>query len=75
MLNDAFQRETRRFDVEHALPAWDALIAKQQSSLAALGVPAMKGAGEVCRVPLVQGRPLTQEQIQRKVMRVLDGLV
>ncbi|THH33740.1 hypothetical protein EUX98_g471 [Antrodiella citrinella] len=38
---DAFRRELVKFDTERALPAWDALISKQQTELESLGVPAM----------------------------------
>lgn len=41
MLNDAYKKELRKFDIERALPAFDGLIAKQQAALAHLNVPTM----------------------------------
>lgn len=41
MMNDAFRKELQKFDSERVLFAWDGLLQKQQSSLEALGVPAM----------------------------------
>jgi hypothetical protein len=41
MMSDTFRRETRKFDLERVLPAWDGLITKQQSALHELGVPLM----------------------------------
>ena len=41
MLNDAYKKELRKFDMERALPAFDGLIAKQQAALAHLNVPTM----------------------------------
>ena len=40
-MTDAFCRELKQFDKERALPAWDGLISRQQSTLETLGVPTM----------------------------------
>ncbi|KAI0079731.1 alpha/beta-hydrolase, partial [Panus rudis PR-1116 ss-1] len=40
-MSDAFRKELLKFDAERVLPAWDGLLAKQQASLEALGVPGM----------------------------------
>jgi hypothetical protein len=41
MLQDAYQRELRKFDEGRVLKAWDGLISKQQTRLESLGVPNM----------------------------------
>ncbi|KAJ3535419.1 hypothetical protein NMY22_g6503 [Coprinellus aureogranulatus] len=41
MLQDAYQKEIRKFDKERVLPAWDGLMARQQGRLGSLGVPNM----------------------------------
>lgn len=40
-MSDNFRKELRKFDVERALPAWDALIRGQQARLEALKIPTM----------------------------------
>jgi hypothetical protein len=40
-MSDNFLKEVRKFDVERALPAWDALVRGQQARLEALKVPTM----------------------------------
>lgn len=40
-LETAFSKELRAFDSDQALPAWDALVTRQQSALEAMGVPGM----------------------------------
>ncbi|KAL4075666.1 hypothetical protein J3A83DRAFT_4089001 [Scleroderma citrinum] len=64
MLNDAFRRDTQKFDVDRVLIAWDALMEKQQTALETLGVPTMFRTG-------------SQENYekQKKVMQVLEGLI
>ena len=41
MMTEGFRRELQKFDTERALPAWDGLIKKQQTTLESLGVPSM----------------------------------
>lgn len=41
MLNDAYKKDLKKFDMERALPAFDGLIAKQQAVLTRLNVPTM----------------------------------
>lgn len=40
-LSESFRRELRQFDRDRVLPAWDGLVAKQQTMLESLGVPTM----------------------------------
>ncbi|KAI0698873.1 Alpha/Beta hydrolase protein [Cytidiella melzeri] len=40
-MTDSFRRELQRFDAERVLPAWDGLVARQQTTLESLGVPTM----------------------------------
>jgi hypothetical protein len=60
-MSDNFRKELRNFDVERALPAWDALVQGQQARLEALKVPTMfvtseTGDVEVCIQFLPNGR-------------------
>ncbi|KAF5333574.1 hypothetical protein D9611_002295 [Ephemerocybe angulata] len=64
MLQDAYQREIRKFDKERVLSAWDALAARQQAQLEALGVPNM----------FVTSEPKDKER-QKQIIQVLVGLV
>ncbi|KAF7313492.1 hypothetical protein HMN09_00505100 [Mycena chlorophos] len=41
MISRAYEKELKQFDTERALLAWEQLVAKQQSALAQLNVPAM----------------------------------
>lgn len=52
-MSDNYRKELRKFDVERALPAWDALVRGQQARLEALKIPTMfvtseTGDVEVC---------------------------
>lgn len=52
-MSQSFEKELDKFDKERVLPAWDALISRQQAALDKLGVPSMfvskeKGDREVC---------------------------
>ncbi|KAG8904400.1 hypothetical protein FRB99_001822 [Tulasnella sp. 403] len=59
------ERELRRFDVETALPAWDALVKKQQQTMENLGVPMMFPTTD-----------LTSRTRQQRLVRVIEeGLV
>ncbi|KAG8980806.1 hypothetical protein FRB90_007480 [Tulasnella sp. 427] len=40
-LNDELSKAEREYDLKHALPAWDALVTKQQDAMEKLGVPTM----------------------------------
>ena len=40
-MSDNLRKELRNFDVEHVLPAWDALVRCQQARLEAVKVPTM----------------------------------
>ncbi|KAF8743830.1 hypothetical protein AX14_000236 [Amanita brunnescens Koide BX004] len=64
MLNDAYKKELRKFDMERALPAFDGLIAKQQAALAHLNVPTMCVSDD-----------MDLRERQQRVMQVLTGLV
>ncbi|KAF8631163.1 hypothetical protein AX15_002502 [Amanita polypyramis BW_CC] len=64
MLNDAYKKELVKFDTERVLPAFDGLVAKQQTALARLNVPTMSAGDD----------KLLQEQ-QQRIMQVLTGLV
>lgn len=44
-MTTAYQKELKKFDEERALLAWDGLISKQQTALAALGIPTMFNTG------------------------------
>ena len=81
MLNDAYKKELRKFDMERALPAFDGLIAKQQAALAHLNVPTMCVSDDMdlrevhqpgfCLVKVNE----IYVQRQQRVMQVLTGLV
>ncbi|KAF8351241.1 hypothetical protein F5887DRAFT_936518 [Amanita rubescens] len=64
MLNDAYKKDLKKFDMERALPAFDGLIAKQQAALARLNVPTMFASDD---------KDLRERQ--QRVMQVLTGLV
>ncbi|KAG1739838.1 uncharacterized protein EDB91DRAFT_1134042 [Suillus paluster] len=64
MLNDAFRKELQKFDAERVLFAWDSLLQKQQSTLEALGVPAMFPTDL-----------RADREKQQKVIQVLEGIV
>ncbi|KAK2466401.1 hypothetical protein APHAL10511_002043 [Amanita phalloides] len=64
MMNDAHKKDLERFDKERALPAFDSLVAKQQSALADLGVPTMTVSDD---------KALRERQ--QRVMQVLTGLL
>ena len=60
-MSDNFRKELRKFDVERALPAWDALVQGQQARLEALKIPTMfvtreTGDVEVCIQCFLNGR-------------------
>ena len=64
MLQDAYQRELRKFDQGRVLHAWESLISKQQARLESLGVPNMSVG--------------SQQQVREKqaqIMQVLVGLL
>ncbi|OBZ71840.1 hypothetical protein A0H81_08216 [Grifola frondosa] len=63
-MTESFRRELHRFDLERVIPAWDGLVTKQQTTLEALGVPAM--------FPTTVG---VDRERQQKVMQVLGGIV
>lgn len=82
MLSDAYKKELKKFDTERVLVAWDGLVAKQQSALENLRVPAMFKTDistdrEVTDV-IAQKRSLphllTSEQRQQRVIQVLEGI-
>jgi len=81
MLNDAYKKDLKKFDMERALPAFDGLIAKQQAALARLNVPTMsasddKDLREVSSTCLLACPTLKKKlQRQQRVMQVLTGLV
>ncbi|KAJ7067935.1 hypothetical protein C8F01DRAFT_581985 [Mycena amicta] len=60
----AKHKELKQFDSERALPAWDALVARQQTALAALGIPAMYPTAEK-----------SDRELQQRVVQVLEGIV
>jgi len=64
LMSDNFQKELRKFDVERALPAWDALVRGQQARLEALKVPTMFVTSETGDV-----------EKQRRVVNVLEGIL
>lgn len=64
MLSDAYAQEIRKFDKERVLPAWDGLIAQQQTALEQQDVPTMFSTSQ----------PDTR-QLQQRVVQVLEGLV
>ncbi len=82
MLNDAYKKDLKRFDMERALPAFDGLIAKQQAALARLNVPTMSVSDdtdlrEVSSTCLLAVANVERNILQRqqRVMQVLTGLV
>ncbi|KAH6915222.1 hypothetical protein BKA70DRAFT_1258328 [Coprinopsis sp. MPI-PUGE-AT-0042] len=64
MLQDAYQRELRKFDEGRVLNAWDGLISKQQTRLESLGVPNM----------FVGSHPQARQK-QAQIMQVLVSLL
>jgi len=60
---DGFRKELERFDGQRALPAWDSLVAKQQTILESLRVPAM----------FVTSEPSDRER-QQRVVHVLASM-
>ncbi|KAF7792109.1 hypothetical protein EIP86_003139 [Pleurotus ostreatoroseus] len=83
-MTDGFRRDLQKFDTERALPAWDGLIAKQQTTLESLGVPAMflttePADREVGCFARSSAHARTDErrtyQRQQRVMQVLDNFL
>lgn len=64
LMSDNFRKDLRKFDVERALPAWDALVQGQQARLEALKVPTMFVTTETGDV-----------EKQRRVVNVLEGIL
>ncbi|EIW82463.1 hypothetical protein CONPUDRAFT_136957 [Coniophora puteana RWD-64-598 SS2] len=64
MLNSAYRMELKRFEEERIVNAWDSLVAEQQFTLEAAGVPTIFGTDSK-----------TELEKQRNVMQVLDALI
>ena len=80
-MSDAYRKELRKFDTERVLVAWDALVAKQQTSLENMAVPAMfvtdtKADREVgpLKQPTRDSYLIILSQRQQRVIQVLEGI-
>lgn len=58
---DELKRAELEYDLNHVLPAWDALVHKQQTVMESLGVPAMLPSTD----PTERGR-------QQRIIRVME---
>ena len=45
-MKDLFEKELQKFDSDRVLPAWDALVTRQQAALEEAAVPAMFESNE-----------------------------
>ncbi|CAL1702086.1 unnamed protein product [Somion occarium] len=61
-MTDNFRRELAQFDLQRALPAWDGLLAKQQTALETLGVPTIFATSSKA-----------DRERQQRVIQVLTG--
>ncbi|KAF7301589.1 hypothetical protein MIND_00724400 [Mycena indigotica] len=64
MISRAYEKELKQFDSDRALPAWDALVAKQQTTLAQLGLPSMFLTTEK-----------SDRERQHRIIQVVEGIV
>lgn len=64
MIQTAFKRELEKFDRGRALLAWDGLISKQQTTLAAHNVPTMFAS--------IEGKDRDRQQC---VIQVLENIL
>ncbi|KAF9008829.1 hypothetical protein BDQ17DRAFT_1539242 [Cyathus striatus] len=64
MIKDSLKKEMAKFDQERALPSWDGLVAKQQTALENLGIPAMYATQDK-----------TVRERQQRIIQVLEGVV
>ncbi|KAF7331754.1 hypothetical protein MKEN_00055200 [Mycena kentingensis (nom. inval.)] len=64
MLSRAYEKELDRFDAERALPAWDALITRQQTTMLELGIPTM-----------FQTTEKQDRERQQKVVQVVESII
>ena len=83
MMLAAFHKELAEFDRSRILPAWDALVEKQQAALESRAVPAMKVTTTACDREVGESNPVViarvgsdgPEQRQQRVIRVLEGIL
>ena len=83
MITDAFKKEIRKFDHERVIPAWDGLVARQQTELAQAHVPTMFVTGEaenlevsLCKIYLTFRRlTISASKRQRQVIGVLETII
>lgn len=82
MLSDAYKKELKKFDAERVLVAWDGLVAKQQTALENLQVPAMfktdtstdREVSDIIGYVSTLDDVLPSEQRQQRVIQVLEGI-
>jgi len=64
MMLAAFHKELAEFDRSRILPAWDALVERQQAALESRAVPTMTVTTTAC-----------DRERQQRVIRVLEGIL